>query len=111
MPPQCPLRRALSFLAKDSFFARRQIYCTKIQLLAILHPWRQRAALSVIDFDMGADMKHIQAWFERIAGISRDEMARLTRAREIFAASDTDLASLQLPACWRRSARVQVRVG
>lgn len=56
-------------------------------------------------------MKHIQAWFELIAGISRDEMARLTRAREIFAASDTDLASLQLPACWRRSARVRVRVG
>jgi len=60
---------------------------------------------------MGADMKHIQAWFERIAGISRDEAARLARARAIFAASDTDLASLQLPACWRRSVRVRVGGG
>ncbi|MDR1994319.1 hypothetical protein [Azonexus sp.] len=56
-------------------------------------------------------MKHIQAWFERIAGISRDEMARLARAREIFAASDTDLASLQLPACWRRSSRIRTSGG
>jgi len=56
-------------------------------------------------------MKHIQAWFERIAGISRDEAARLARARAIFAASDTDLASLQLPACWRRSVRVRVGGG
>ncbi len=51
-------------------------------------------------------MKHIQAWFERIAGVSREEMARLARAREIFAAGD-DLADLQLPACWRRPARVR----
>jgi hypothetical protein len=60
---------------------------------------------------MGADLKHIQAWFERIAGISRDEMARLARAREIFAANDADLARLQLPACWRRPARIRVRGG
>jgi len=62
---------------------------------------------SSIDFEMGADMKHIQAWFELIAGISRDEMDRLARAREIFAASETDLASLQVPACWRRPARIR----
>jgi len=53
-------------------------------------------------------MKHIQAWFERIAGISRDEAARLARAREIFAASDADLVRLQLPACWRRTPRIRV---
>ncbi|MCL2635886.1 MAG: hypothetical protein FWD50_04550 [Betaproteobacteria bacterium] len=56
-------------------------------------------------------MKHLQAWFERIAGISRDEMARLARAREIFAASDADLASLQLPACWRRPPRIRASAG
>lgn len=52
-------------------------------------------------------MKHIQAWFELIAGISRDEMARLARAREIFASNEPDLAALQVPACWRRPARVR----
>lgn len=56
-------------------------------------------------------MKHLQAWFELIAGISRDEMARLARAREIFAADETDLASLQVPACWRRAARVRASRG
>jgi hypothetical protein len=62
---------------------------------------------SSIDIDRGADMKHIQAWFELIAGISRDEMARLARAREIFADDQPDLAVLQVPACWRRPARIR----
>ncbi len=53
-------------------------------------------------------MKQIQAWFDLIAGISRDEMARLARAREIFANDDPDLSSLQMPACWRRPARVRL---
>ncbi len=52
-------------------------------------------------------MKQIQAWFELIAGISRDEMERLARAREIFANNDPDLSSLQVPACWRRPSRVR----
>lgn len=62
---------------------------------------------SSIDFEMGADMKQIQAWFDLIAGISRDETERLARAREIFANDDPDLSSLQMPACWRRAARVR----
>jgi hypothetical protein len=66
-----------------------------------------RRRISSIDFDMGADMKQIQAWFELIAGISRDEMERLARAREIFANNEPDLAILQVPACWRRPARVR----
>ncbi|MDR2839106.1 MAG: hypothetical protein LBV49_11170 [Azonexus sp.] len=53
-------------------------------------------------------MKHIQAWFERIAGVSREEMARLKRAREIFADGGNDLDRLRLPACWRRPARVRL---
>ncbi|HEX6734509.1 MAG TPA: hypothetical protein VF096_06825 [Azonexus sp.] len=52
-------------------------------------------------------MKQIQAWFELIAGISRDEMARLARAREIFSAEGADLSGLQMPACWRRPARIR----
>lgn len=52
-------------------------------------------------------MKQIQAWFEIFAGISRDEMARLARAREIFAHEDPDLSHLQVPACWRRPARIR----
>jgi len=52
-------------------------------------------------------MKQIQAWFDLIAGISRDEMARLARAREIFANDDPDLSHLQMPACWRRPARIR----
>ncbi|MDR2188214.1 MAG: hypothetical protein LBE62_09200 [Azonexus sp.] len=52
-------------------------------------------------------MKLIQAWLERIAGVSRAEMARLQRAREIFAGRDDDLDRLRLPACWRRAARVR----
>lgn len=51
-------------------------------------------------------MKHLQKWFELMAGISRDEMAREERAREIFAVTRPDIQSLQKPACWRRPCRV-----
>ena len=52
------------------------------------------------------NMKHIQKWFELMAGICREEMAREERAREIFAGADPHLRSLQTPACWRRSCRI-----
>jgi hypothetical protein len=52
------------------------------------------------------NMKHLQKWFELMAGISRDEMAREERAREIFAVTGPDIQSLQKPACWRRPCRV-----
>lgn len=51
-------------------------------------------------------MKHIQKWFELMAGISREEMAREELAREIFAVTGPDIQSLQKPACWRRQNRV-----
>lgn len=52
-------------------------------------------------------MKQIQKWFEMIAGISREEMAREERARKIFTgAAGPDMQSLQKPACWRRQCRV-----
>lgn len=54
-----------------------------------------------------SDMKRLQKWFDQIAGISADEMARLARAREIFDTPGVDVASLGKPACWRRKARVQ----
>jgi len=53
-----------------------------------------------------SDMKHIQKWFELMAGISREEMAREERAREIFARTGPDIQSLQKPAYWRRQRRV-----
>lgn len=51
-------------------------------------------------------MKHFQKWFELMAGISRDEMAREERARKIFAGTGPGIQSLQKPACWRRQPRV-----
>ena len=51
-------------------------------------------------------MKHIQKWFDLMAGICREEMAREERAREIFAGANPDLQSLKTPACWRRPCRI-----
>lgn len=51
-------------------------------------------------------MKQIQKWFELIAGICREELAREERAREIFARTNDDLQALQKPACWRRQCRI-----
>jgi hypothetical protein len=51
-------------------------------------------------------MKQIQKWFELMAGICREELAREERAREIFAGANQDLQSLQKPACWRRQCRI-----
>jgi hypothetical protein len=53
-----------------------------------------------------AIMKRLQQWFDLIAGISHDQQARLEQARAIFAASGPDVAELQMPACWRRRARI-----
>jgi hypothetical protein len=51
-------------------------------------------------------MKQIQIWFELLAGICREELAREERAREIFAGAAQDFQSLQKPACWRRQRRI-----
>ena len=51
-------------------------------------------------------MKRIQKWFELIAGICREELAREERAREIFTCADPDIQALQKPACWRRRCRI-----
>ena len=51
-------------------------------------------------------MKRIQKLFELIAGISQEDIEREARARQIFAARNTDVAALQTPACWRRKRRV-----
>ena len=47
-------------------------------------------------------MKRLQKWFDLLAGISREEQARLERARTLFAERGPDIAALQTPACWRR---------
>ena len=54
-------------------------------------------------------MKQIQKWFELMAGICREELAREERAREIFAGANQDLQSLQKPACWRRKSASVIR--
>lgn len=51
-------------------------------------------------------MKQIQIWFELMAGICREELAREERAREIFTGVDQDFQSLEKPACWRRQCRI-----
>ena len=48
-------------------------------------------------------MKQLQKWFELVAGVSREEMAR-----KIFGATTPDLQLLQKPACWRRQRRIGV---
>ncbi|MGV0951218.1 MAG: hypothetical protein ACOYB3_11150 [Azonexus sp.] len=68
---------------------------------------KQMQDLVVVSNKQGAqNMKHIQKWFELMAGISQEELAREERAREIFAGASPDLQSLQKPACWRRQCRV-----
>jgi hypothetical protein len=51
-------------------------------------------------------MKQLQKWFELMAGISQEELAREEQARKIFASARHDLEALQKPACWRRPCRV-----
>lgn len=52
-------------------------------------------------------MKILQKWFDRLAGISAEEQARLARARAIFAPHGLDVEQLQTPACWRRPLRIR----
>lgn len=54
-------------------------------------------------------MKRFQKWFEQMAGVSRDEIDRQARAREIFGTAGVDVSGLKKPACWRRKARIQIR--
>ncbi len=51
-------------------------------------------------------MERIQKLFERLAGISAEENARLARARAIFNDSNS-YQELLVPACWRRKQRVR----
>lgn len=51
-------------------------------------------------------MDRIQRWFDQIVGIAQDEEARRAFAREVFGTPQINVAALELPACWRRPARV-----
>jgi hypothetical protein len=51
-------------------------------------------------------MKRLQQWFDLIAGISHAEQARLELAHAIFSDNGPNVEALQIPACWRRRARV-----
>lgn len=51
-------------------------------------------------------MHTIQKWFERLAGVTEDEIERLHIASRVFRARPAfDLARLETPACWRRPRR------
>lgn len=53
-------------------------------------------------------MKTLQQWFEKLAGVSQDELDRISLAAKVFAEEQRlDLASLKTPACWRRDRRVR----
>ncbi len=47
-------------------------------------------------------MSRIQLWFERMAGITQEEVARRKFAEELFGQQRFDVAMFQKPACWRR---------
>lgn len=51
-------------------------------------------------------MDRIQNWFDQIMGIAQIEQGQRDRAREIFSPSRGNLAGLETPACWRRTARI-----
>jgi len=51
-------------------------------------------------------MHRIQNWFDQIMGIAQIEQGLRDRAREVFSPARMNLASLETPACWRRSVRV-----
>lgn len=54
-------------------------------------------------------MQQIQEWFDRIAGVSPQEYARLRTAESVFRQPGFDPAPFQKPACWRRRARIGVQ--
>lgn len=51
-------------------------------------------------------MNKIQKLFERLAGITQDELDRIDLAQKVFLApAPRNLAELERPACWRRVPR------
>ena len=54
-------------------------------------------------------VKTIQKLFERLAGITQDELDRIDLAAKVFqASSPINIADLERPACWRRPRRYRV---
>ncbi|MDR3053966.1 MAG: hypothetical protein LBU53_00970 [Zoogloeaceae bacterium] len=51
-------------------------------------------------------MQQLQHWFERVVGVARLEREMYRQAWEIYRPRELP-ATLQLPACWRRQARVR----
>ena len=49
-------------------------------------------------------MNAIQAWFERIAGITQEERARLAFVRALYGRPSFDPAVFEKLVCWRRRA-------
>ena len=56
-------------------------------------------------------MDHVQKWFEKIAGITHEDCARLEFARMHFGKQPFNASTLQKPACWRRKVKFNARPG
>lgn len=51
-------------------------------------------------------MRTIQKLFQRLAGITQEELDRINLAIEVFQTrSSINIAALEKPACWRRPRR------
>ena len=50
-------------------------------------------------------MERVQAWFERIVGVSSEEQRRQAFAEKIFTQYRIDATLFERPACWRRIRR------
>jgi len=50
-------------------------------------------------------MNALQRFFNRLVGVIRYETELRDQAHKLYCASSLDLAVLERPACWRRTAR------
>lgn len=53
-------------------------------------------------------MERVQAWFERIVGVSSEERRRQVFVEEVFSQYRFDASLFERPACWRRLRRATV---
>jgi len=47
-------------------------------------------------------MGRVQNWFEKVVGVTEEELRRREFAQRIFGQRPMDISALQRPACWRR---------
>ena len=47
-------------------------------------------------------MDRVQNWFEKVVGVTEEELRRREFAQRFFGQRPMDISALQRPACWRR---------